>query len=256
MPFFKYNEKKVYFNTYGKKGPYLLLLHGNSTASAMFKKEIKRFYGKRFKVFTFDYPGHGKSEKAETLPQDFWFENSKVAAALFERLGVDRAYVIGTSGGALVGLNLALERPGLVIKLICDSFIGEKIPVEMAGSIKQASLAEKNGEMGFVWFMLHGFKWEKVVDMDTQMLLNAAKTGQKLYHKDLEEIKMPVLLTGSRTDEAVPGMEGIVDGLNKKSNRFESHLFDKGGHMTMLTRNYDFARIALDFFNKTTDINV
>ena len=68
---------------------------------------------------------------------------------LFERLGVDRAYVIGTSGGALVGLNLALERPGLVIKLICDSFIGEKIPVEMAGSIKQARLAEKNGEMGF-----------------------------------------------------------------------------------------------------------
>ncbi|MEI7542547.1 MAG: alpha/beta hydrolase [bacterium] len=250
MPYFKYNDKKVYFNTYGKKGPYLLLLHGNSVASSMFKKEIKRYYEKHFKVFVFDYPGHGKSQKLDALPQDFWFENAKVAIALFERLKVERAYVIGTSGGALVGLNLSLERPDLVIKTICDSFIGEQIPVEMAEKIKQARLSEKNGEMGLAWFMLHGFNWEKVVDMDTQMLLQAAKTGQKLYHKDLSEIKVPVLLTGSKTDETVPGMEALINNLKKKSSNYQSYIFDTGSHMTMLTKNYDFARLAKDFFSR------
>lgn len=250
MPYFKYNDKKVYFNTYGRKGPYLLLLHGNSVASAMFRKEIKRFYEKYFRVFTFDYPGHGKSEKAESFPGDFWFENSKVAAALYERLGVPKAYVIGTSGGALTGLNLALEKPELVNKLICDSFIGEKIPVEMAEKIREARFSEKNGETAFAWFMLHGFKWEKVVDMDTQMLLTAAKTGQKLYHKDLSQLSVPVLLTGSAEDEAVPGMEQLMNSLKSKNNKFETHLFEKGSHMTMLTRRYDFTRIAKEFFGR------
>lgn len=250
MPYFKYNEKKVYFNTYGKKGPFLLLLHGNSVASAMFRKEIKRFYEKHFRVFTFDYPGHGKSQKTAELPQDFWFENAKVAAALFERLGVNRAYVIGTSGGALVGLNLALERPELVIKLVCDSFIGETIPSEMADRIKQARTLEKNGEMAFAWFMLHGFKWEKVVDMDTKILLEAAKTGQKTFHKDMGDISVPVLLTGSKTDEAIPGMEAMIDVLKKKNGKFESYIFDTGGHMTMMTRNYDFTRVIREFFNR------
>ena len=249
MPYFKYNDKKVYFNTYGKKGPYLLLLHVNSTASSMFKKEIKRFYEKHFRVFTFDYPGHGRSEKSAAFPQDFWFENSKAAAALYERLGVDKAFVIGTSGGALTGLNLALERPELVIRLVCDSFIGEKIPLEMAEKIKEARLQEKNGEMGFAWFILHGFKWERVVDMDTLMLLNAAKTGQKIFHKDLAALNVPVLLTGARDDEAVPGIEGVIENLKKKNAKFESYLFDKGGHMTMLTRSYEFGRLAKGFFD-------
>jgi valacyclovir hydrolase len=250
MPYFKYKDKKVYFNTYGKKGPYLLLLHGNSVASSMFRKEIRRYYEKHFRVFTFDYPGHGKSEQAGALPQDFWFENSLAAAALFARLGVEKAYCIGTSGGAATALNLALEYPGLVTKLICDSFLGETIPVEMADKIKQARAIEKNGEMGFAWFMLHGFKWEKVVDMDTNILLNAAKERRKLFHKDLGEIKIPVLFTGSRTDEAVPGMETLIKNLKLKNSKFESVIFENGSHMTMLTRNYDFTRTAQDFFNK------
>ncbi len=250
MPYFKYNDRKVYFNTYGRKGPYLLLLHGNSTASAMFKGEIKRFYEKRFKVFTFDYPGHGKSEKTGSFPQDFWYENSKVAAALFDRLGVRKAFVIGTSGGALTGLNLALEHPELVFKLICDSFIGEKIPFEMAEKIERDRISEKKSEMGFAWFMLHGFKWEKAVDMDTQMLLKAARSGQKTCRQDPSGVRVPVLLTGSKTDETVPGIEKIMESLKKKSNMFESILFDGGSHMTMLTRNYDFGRIAVEFFNR------
>jgi pimeloyl-ACP methyl ester carboxylesterase len=142
-----------------------------------------------------------------------------------------------------------LERPELVFKLICDSFIGEKIPIEMAEKIERDRLAEKKGEMGFAWFVLHGFKWEKVVDMDTQMLLNAARSGQKTCHQDPSGIKVPVLLTGSRADETVPGIEKIMDDLKKKSSMFESCLFDGGSHMTMLTRNYDFGRIAVEFFN-------
>jgi len=249
MPYFKYKEKRVYFNTYGKKGPFLLLLHGNTVASSMFKKEIKRFYEKHFRVFTFDYPGHGRSEKTDKFPDDFWFENSKVAAALFERLGVDKSYVIGTSGGAMVALNLALERPELVIKCVCDSFIGDKIDLSMAVKIKEARLAEKNGEMGFAWFMLHGFKWEKIVDMDTEMIMNAAKNKLKFYHMDPADVKLPVLLTGSKDDQLIPGIEKVYYALTAKNSLFQMKLFEKGGHMSILTNNYNFTRYVVDFFN-------
>ena len=214
----------------------------------MFVKEIKRFYEKYFRVFTFDYPGHGKSEKLDKFPADFWHENSKAAAALFERLGVDRAYVIGTSGGAMVALNLALERPELVIKCACDSFIGESIPVEMAEKIGHARIREKSGEMGFAWFMLHGFKWERVIDMDTDMIMEAAKKGMKFYHKDPASVTVPVLLTGAKDDPMIPGIEGQYKGLVDANGIYSSHLFEKGGHMTMLTDNYEFTRLVMGFF--------
>ncbi len=250
LAYFKYNDKKVYFNTYGKKGPFLLLLHGNTTASSMFKKEIVRFYSKYFKVFTFDYPGHGKSEKIDKFPEDFWYENAKVAISLFERLGVDKAYIVGTSGGAMVGLNIALERPDLAIKCVCDSFIGDRMPVAMAEKIKEARMQEKSGEMGFAWFMLHGFKWEKVVDMDTEMILNAAKKSLKFFHKDPAAVTVPVLLTASKVDEMLPGIEKTYNDLKSKNSKYEVHMFEHGSHMTMLTNRYDFTRVVKDYFNR------
>jgi pimeloyl-ACP methyl ester carboxylesterase len=250
MAHFKYDGKKVYFNTYGKKGPFLLLLHGNSTASSMFKREIKRFYEKRFRVFTFDYPGHGKSARVDKFPEDFWYENSKVAIALFERLGVDKAYVIGTSGGAMVALNIALERPDLVIKCVCDSLIGEKMPLKMAQQVKQSRLQEKNGEMGFAWFMLHGFSWEKVVDQDTEMILNAAEKSMSFYHKNPASVNVRVLLTGSTADPMLPGLETVYKNLIAENSNYEMHMFATGGHMTMLTNNYEFSRLAVEFFNR------
>jgi len=125
--------------------------------------------------------------------------------------------------------------------------------LKMAEQIKESRQKEKEGEMAFAWFMLHGFKWEKVVDMDTEMMLGAAKKGNKFYHKDPASVMVPVLLTGSKDDPSIPGIEALYEELKSKSKKYSSFLFGKGGHMTMLTDCYNFSRAVIGYFFKKTD---
>ena len=120
MPFIKYEGKNVYHESVGKGYP-LLLLHGNVVSSLMFKQEIE-FYKDYFQVIYFDYLGHGKSERLEQFHDDFWFYNSGTANAVLEYYGIEHCHIIGTSGGALVALNLAGLVHDKISAMIVDSF--------------------------------------------------------------------------------------------------------------------------------------
>ena len=51
-------------------------------------------------------------------------------------LGINRTKVIGTSGGAIVGMNLGIIAPELFDMFIGDSFFGEYISKSEADNIK------------------------------------------------------------------------------------------------------------------------
>ena len=112
MPYFNFENKKVYYKRVGHGAP-LLLLHGNTVSSKMFTWIAKK-YAKEFQVILIDFPGHGKSERLEKFETDFWYYNSEVTYALIQELNLDTVSVIGTSGGALVAINLALEHSGKI----------------------------------------------------------------------------------------------------------------------------------------------
>ena len=50
--------------------------------------------------------------------------------------------------------------------------------------------------------MCQGADWEKVVDIDTEALLKCAEEKCPLFHKPLEELKIPILFMGSKEDES------------------------------------------------------
>jgi pimeloyl-ACP methyl ester carboxylesterase len=72
-----------------------------------------------------DFLGHGNSDRLNEFPSDLWFSQAMQAAAVLDALDLRNVNVLGTSGGALAALNLALERPDLAGKVIVDSFEGE-----------------------------------------------------------------------------------------------------------------------------------
>ena len=111
--FKKLNGIQVYFETYGK-GPPMLLLHGNGQAISAMGAQIK-FFSDRYHVIALDSRGHGKSEMGSgRLTYEQMAEDANV---LLENLGVKQVCVLGWSDGGIIGLLLAINHPDKVAKL-------------------------------------------------------------------------------------------------------------------------------------------
>lgn len=124
MAFFEYQGKQLYYQELGVGHP-LLLLHGNTASSNMFY-HVAEQYAKYYRVILLDFLGHGQSERLEEFPTDLWFEEAQQAIAFLRWKQYENVYLLGSSGGALVAINVALEAPELVGKVIADSFEGER----------------------------------------------------------------------------------------------------------------------------------
>jgi len=234
MAFFTFEDKKVYYKEIGTGEP-VLLLAGNTASSKMFKSIIGK-YSKDFKVILIDFPGHGKSDRIEKFEIDFWYYNSRVCYQFIDFLKLDKVSVIGTSGGALVAINLGLEHPERINYLVADSFEGEYPLNSYIDSLESDREKEKKNIFAkLFWFINHGFDWEKIVDMDTEMLINFSKLGKSFFHKSISELIVPTLLTGSKQDEYCDSLDKIYEALKMKNNKLEIHMFKIGKHPAMLT---------------------
>ncbi len=245
MAFFTFEEKKVYYKAVGT-GEALLLLAGNTASSKMFKPIIGK-YAKDFKVILIDFPGHGRSDRLEKFETDFWYYNSEVCYHLIDFLKLGKVSVIGTSGGALVAINLGLEHPERIKYLIADSFEGEYPLNSYLDSLESdREKGKKNLFARLFWFFNHGFDWKKIVDLDTAMLVNFAGQGKSFFHKSVSELSVPTLLTGSRQDEYCDSLDKIYEALKLKNDKLEIHLFEKGKHPAMMTNRNDFYHLVKD----------
>ena len=83
MSYFKYKEKNIFYNEYGKSENILVLLHGNTASSLMFSDIIKNFE-EDFKVIVIDFLGCGKSDRVEKLATDLWFDEAQQVIKLLE----------------------------------------------------------------------------------------------------------------------------------------------------------------------------
>jgi pimeloyl-ACP methyl ester carboxylesterase len=246
MPYLKFDNKQIYHNSEGEGYP-LLLLHGNVVSSLMFKQEIE-FYKDFFRVIYFDYPGHGRSERLEKFHDDFWYYNAHCAAKVLEHYKVDKCHVIGTSGGALVGLNLAGVIPDGISKMIADSFFGLKLTKQNAEKIiAKRTKAKKDLMTSSFWKYMHGDDWEQIIENDFDMTRRAVEHGRSAIKTDLTKIKFPVLATASREDELIDDIEERTLEVVNLIPEGRAMIFDKGKHPFMITMREKFREIAINF---------
>ncbi len=241
---------KLHYAWSGSGDHVLLLLHGNTASSRMFAPVLP-LYKKYFRVLVMDFLGHGKSERLGEFPVDLWFSQAMQAAALLDALNLRGVNVIGTSGGALVALNLALERPELVRKALADSFEGEKA-LDAVVSMIEAERAQAKSDPAAVrfWRECHGEDWESVVDNDTRAIVRHHASIQSFFHKGLSSLAMPVLLTASLEDEFadIAHFPETYAKMLDKIPLGAMHLFPTGGHPALLSNAEAFAALADTFF--------
>ena len=113
MPVFIRNGIELYYQDIGEGRP-LLLLHGLTSNSAMFYREIEFFKDDR-RIIALDSRGHGNSSRPGAYTLQDHIED---AGALLSHLKLDAVDVLGVSMGSYIAQGLAIQQAEKVKKLI------------------------------------------------------------------------------------------------------------------------------------------
>lgn len=93
----------------------VMMIHGNSSMSEVFRNQFDGPIGKRYRLIAADLPGHGES--ADAIDPDRSYSMPGYADAMTEvlnRLGVQKAAVFGWSLGGHIGLEMIGRYSGLL----------------------------------------------------------------------------------------------------------------------------------------------
>ncbi len=247
MAFFRYRDKKIYYEETGTGSP-VLFLHGDTASSKMFQSLIP-LYADSFRVILMDFLGNGQSDRVEEFPSDLWYSQARQVIAFLEYSDCGKVNLIGTSGGAWTAVHAALERPDLVYKVVADSFDGRTLQNDFSENLLKERNAAKSDDFSRQFYeWCQGEDWERVVDLNTKALVTCADSKLPLFHKPLETLEVPILFVGSREDTMCRrDLEEEYRQMEQLVPNGRTCLFPTGDHPAMLTNAEKFADIVKDF---------
>lgn len=92
----------------------VLLIHGNSSSSAVFRHQLEGKLGQTYQLIAPDLPGHGDSEDAINPERSYCMEGyADAMAEVLHLLNIERAAVFGWSLGGHIGLELISRFDGM-----------------------------------------------------------------------------------------------------------------------------------------------
>ncbi|MBX3144197.1 MAG: alpha/beta fold hydrolase [Trueperaceae bacterium] len=106
----------IHYETRGS-GPVLLLIPGGPADAGVFGDLARELEG-QYMVVTYDPRGNSRSRLHGPMGDQDLDVHADDAARLIEALSAGPAYVMGNSGGAQIGLNLAARHPGSLRALV------------------------------------------------------------------------------------------------------------------------------------------
>jgi pimeloyl-ACP methyl ester carboxylesterase len=106
----------LYYEVQGS-GPVLVMIPGGPADAGIFAG-VARYLADRYTVVAYDPRGNSRSTFDGTPQEQDLDVHGDDAARLIQALGGEAAYVLGSSGGAQIGLNLAARHPELVRTLV------------------------------------------------------------------------------------------------------------------------------------------
>lgn len=254
MSYYNYQSKNIFYKEIGAGKP-LLLLHGNTASSNMFLN-IANQYAEKYKVILIDFLGHGNSDRLEKFPADLWYEEAQQVIEFLSQKKYSDVFLLGSSGGALVAINIALERPDLVNKVIADSFEGTNtIDAFTTNIVNDRDFSKQNEGARMFYQAMQGDDWESVVDNDTYAIFEHSKLIGKFFHKPISTLQADILMTGSNEDEFTTCVDTafyrkIYSKMIKEIGHGDFYLFEHGGHPAMLSNQTQFVQKTLSFLEK------
>ncbi|WP_368744858.1 pyrimidine utilization protein D [Desertibaculum subflavum] len=227
----------------------VLLSAGLGGAGGFWAPQIEAL-GRRFQVITYDQRGTGRS-KAD-LPENYSIDAmAEDVLDVMRAAGVARVHLVGHALGGLIGLALALRRPGAIGKLVLINAWAAPDPHTARCFAARRRLLQNSGIAAYVeaqpiflypswWLSAHAAQVEAEVahgiahfqGTDTLLKRIDALLAFDIAAR-LGAIAAPALVVASKDDALVPYTcsERLAAGLPRC--RFE--LFEHGGHGITVT---------------------
>lgn len=229
----KVKDSDLYYETYGKGKP-LLLLHGNSQSISAFKKQIKAF-SKKYKVIAVDTRGQGKSTDSSTDPlsYDLYAEDMKI---LLDSLHINKTNILGWSDGGNTGLIMAAKYPKYVDKLA------------VTGACTNPNDAVSTSTLEEVHKAIESLKTKLDAKSKYQVkLFTMLLTEPHLTALDLKKIKVPVLVMAGEKDMILEKHTKFIAANIPKSQLF---IFRGASHYVPVEKVSEFNAEVLTFLNQ------
>lgn len=215
------NNIKINYEVLGKGKPIILLNPNSTNTNSM--KFIANKLSKDYQVYLFDRRCCGKSERNCKLSYE---ESAKDVYEFIKKINIDRPYLLGCSGGATVAMNVAINYPDSISKLICCSGVARKGIIEKP---LYAKIMEK----------IPYYPGKKENEM-FEKLNNDMKTLNK---EDLKKINVPTLIVNGGRKDVVPISEAKYIYDNIKNSKLL--ILENEGHFSYM--------INCKWYNKLRD---
>jgi len=223
------NGAKIYYETYGKGTP-LLMLHGNGGSIEAFSNQIP-FFKKHYKVIAIDSRIQGKSGGSlDTLSYNMMADDF---CTLLDQLHIDSACVLGWSDGGNNALIMAMKCPEKIIALSVSGV--NVLPDSTALSVEDIS--------GMRNFLDH----DSTASLKDKTLTRMMLDQPQIPFAELSKIKCPVLVMGG--DHDVIKLEHILKIYQSLPNA-QLNIFANSNHGVCQQRPQLFNKTVLDFFTR------
>jgi pimeloyl-ACP methyl ester carboxylesterase len=256
--FAEVNGARIWYEDAGE-GPPVLLLHGHLIDSGQWDTQMPAFT-REHRVVRFDGRGMGRS----SLPEG-GFSHAEDLAGLMDHLGIERAALVGCSGGGATCLELALMRPGAVQALVLVGSglpghpQGEPPPVaaEVLAALQRGDV-DAAAEGALRWWMDGDRARERVDPVARERTREMMTRRFRLpYGEDrarrlappaaerLGEIAAPVLIVVGADDYAP--IREIAERLEREVPGARRLVVPDSGHHPNMEHPEEFNRAMLDF---------
>lgn len=247
---------RVHVRDEGRRdGPALVLLHGSSASLHTWEPWVREL-GDRYRILTFDHPGHGLTGPH---PRDCYTVDCFVAVvdAVATAKRLDRFVLAGNSMGGWIGWNYALAHPSRVRALVLIDASGARLPpglepdlplgfrlaripllAPLLEQVTPRNVIERSVRQSV---SVQSSVTPAVVDRYRDLLLypgNRRATGLRFNAPrtfaepaDLARITAPTLLMWGREDKLVPVEAAAVFARGLPDSR--TIIYDRVGHIPM-----------------------
>jgi len=235
------NGIEMYYEVHGSGEP-LILIHGGLGNANYWSNQVPAL-AEHYKVITLDSRGHGRSTFNDQ-PIGYDLMTSDVVA-LMDYLKIDKANIVGWSDGGIIGLDMAINYPDRLNKVV--AFGANYDPSGVRADIGEserfnAYIAQASED--YQKLSPAPERWEEFLNN----IGNMWATEPNFTPEQLGAITTPILILDGKNEEAIDTdhtkkMADLIPGA-------ELHLIPGTGHFAMLEKPEEFNQIVLNFLAK------
>lgn len=243
------------------QGDPVVLIHGftASKESWFFNMEA---LGSHFRVLAPDLPGYGQSTKVVENPPIAFY--ASWIHRLLDQQGIESAHLVGNSMGGAIAMELALQDPKRVRKLVLVDTLGFGGSVVPGVGEKLVNSSTRDEVKEMIAMVIHdpaliipavvdrAFQYRQEPGVPALLKRVAAQLSDGTrplvdYSPRLKQLTMPVLVVWGREDRVLP-----VSDISKAKAlpHGRVHVFEACGHMPQLEKALEFNALVTQFLKE------